>query len=511
MDAGGIVDFILARVRRDMVNASRERDEREGPSDEMCEDDRSHSIAERPNVPRGSIPPDVSQRLFDCQPLETPNRLTYMSNSPVIITARQLKKGAPLPAPSALESMTEGVSEDAEAEAALYKVLANLSDAQSEAGSDQVMLTARDQLTSLVQSAMAEANGPLQPLPSGGLEAMFDTHDILGWAKVGIAKLRNLIPHELVKPASDEAHPFPDQGRVGLLGDWGTGLYGAPVIADTIMKKKDAEPYAMLMHLGDVYYAGSDKETQERFLKLWPNLPGTIMRALNGNHEMYSGGHAYFTSVLPKFGQDASYFALQNSHWTLIGLDVAHKDHAINENTRHRDEQLNWLKGILARAGNRKVIFFSHHQLFSQYESQGDKLWAEPAFADILKSHRVFAWYWGHEHRCCIYENPDPRSGILGRCLGHGGMPQSRSLTINLPRAAEYKDADWRRVAAKTDDNGHAIPQALVLEGRNPYLGDEAEKFSPHGFGTLIFDGPGLVEQVRDCTGSVIYEKRLAS
>ena len=91
-------------------------------------------------------------------------------------------------------------------------------------------------------------------------------------------------------------------------------------------------------------------------------------------------GQGYFKKILPAFDQDASYFAFQNTNWTLIGLDVAHKDHQISE-PDFPDQQLNWLEGILAKAEKRKVIFVSHHQLYSHYESQGDKLWAEPRTA----------------------------------------------------------------------------------------------------------------------------------
>ena len=131
------------------------------------------------------------------------------------------------------------------------------------------------------------------------------------------------------------------------MGDWGTGLYGAPEIAKAILK--DADPFMMLMHLGDVYYAGTKNEMKERFLDLWPERPEAIHRALNSNHDMYSGGKYYFENALPAFGQDASYFAHQNKDWTLIGLHVAHTDHAID------DGQVKWVEGILRQAGDRKV------------------------------------------------------------------------------------------------------------------------------------------------------------
>lgn len=308
----------------------------------------------------------------------------------------------------------------------------------------------------------------------------------------------------MVRPAGNLPQPFPDRGRIAVLGDWGTGLYGAPAIARQVLA--DADPFSLLLHLGDVYYSGTDKEVKQRFLDLWPTRPEAISRALNSNHEMYSGGDPYFRQTLPAFHQEGSYFALQNQHWLLVGLDVAYLDHAID------DIQVGWLKGLLAQAGERKVILFSHHQLFSHFESQGTKLLAHPGFGAILRSKRIFAWYWGHEHRCSIFEGPDQTFGLLARCIGHSGMPQSRARTRALPRATEkvYERAEWRRSPAQTVA-GNPLPSVVVLEGKNDLIKDEEDKFSPHGYAVLTLDGPALIEQVRDAGGQVIYEKTLAS
>src|SRR5262249_39644954 len=195
-----------------------------------------------------------------------------------------------------------------------------------------------------------------------------------------------------LRPPDTEAKAFPDESRIAILGDWGTGLYGAPVMAETV--EKDTDGFALLLHLGDVYYSGTRKEVKQRFLDRWPTRTGSTSRALNSNHEMYSGGESYFEDTLTRFGQEASYFAFQNQHWTLIGLDTAYKDHAID------DEQVAWLRGILAKAGDRKVVLFSHHQLYSHFESQGSMLMGHPGFGEILRSKRILACDGGHEHRC---------------------------------------------------------------------------------------------------------------
>src|ERR1039458_592619 len=83
----------------------------------------------------------------------------------------------------------------------------------------------------------------------------------------------------------------PDNARIALFADWGTGLYGAPAIAKCIEALDRCD---VVLHLGDTYYSGESDEIRDRLVGNWPQRPaGTINRALNGNHEMYSGGKAY--------------------------------------------------------------------------------------------------------------------------------------------------------------------------------------------------------------------------
>lgn len=429
----------------------------------------------------------------------------------VVVTSEQVERA--LTSTEALENLAEAANRDAQTSpvtkaaimAGIGNVLTRIRQAEQEAGA-KVLTTPQDERAARLQSLVASGEAAklkLVALPSGGYEAMFDTSDWFGWAQVAWEKLKHLKLHAMLRPSSAVAAPFPAVGRVAVLGDWGTGLYGAPKIAEAVRNDKD--PFAILLHLGDVYYSGTGLEVQQRFLDLWPARKEALNRALNSNHEMYSGGDAYFDATLPAFGQEGSYFAYQNTHWTLVGLDVAYHDHAID------DEQVDWLVDILAKAGDRKVILFSHHQLYSSLEpEQGAKLWSHPVFGEILRRKRIFAWYWGHEHRCTIFESPDVNFGIFGRCIGHSGMPQSRAATINLPRAggATFDRADWRLCAAQTIQ-GNPLSQAMVLEGHNEFIVGEEDKFSPHGYAVLSFDGPHLTEQVLNPLGEVIYEKLL--
>lgn len=274
-----------------------------------------------------------------------------------------------------------------------------------------------------------------------------------------------------------------------MLADWGTNLYGAPVSASSIDR---VGGYEMLLHLGDIYYSGTDEETEERFINAWPKRAAKISRALNGNHEMYSGGNAYFNKVLPLFDQTSSYFALQNQHWLLVGLDTAYVDHELD------DQQTAWLRTMVSNAGPRKLVLFSHHQPFSRLDRQGPKLQA--ALSDLFRKRRITAWYWGHEHECVIYDR-DLRTGLLGRCIGNGGIPAPRkSVVMNAQSAQVVNDVTWKHLPA--DENA---PACLILDGPNPFVAGEEQKFGPHGFLTLEFDGPRLTERIHLPDGREIF------
>jgi hypothetical protein len=47
-------------------------------------------------------------------------------------------------------------------------------------------------------------------------------------------RLENRPKHSPMRPESSEPDPLRESVRIGLMGDFGTGLYGAPVTAATI-------------------------------------------------------------------------------------------------------------------------------------------------------------------------------------------------------------------------------------------------------------------------------------
>jgi hypothetical protein len=375
-------------------------------------------------------------------------------------------------------------------------ILKKLEQETAKASAD-VMVTVQDRDVSLFQSLVAENAEQGPELPAGGIEAQFGQGitggDVWGWIKSLLDHVDESSWHPISRPANNQVGTLADIGTVAIVGDWGTNLYGAPVSAASIRRTGG---YELLLHLGDIYYSGTKAEVEQRFLSVWPKAAAKISRALNGNHEMYSGGFAYFDDILPALNQHSSYFAAQNSHWLLLGLDTAHTDHDLDA------EQVRWINSLVMNAAPRKVVLFSHHQPFSRLEKQGPKIQA--ALANLLQKKAITCWYWGHEHNCILYDR-HRHFGLLGRCIGHGGIPAPRTTEV-MDAADENRVSGivWKRLSASDD-----APSCLVLDGRNPSIKNEEEKFGPHGYLTLKFNGPELVERVHLPDGTEIYQNKI--
>src|SRR3954454_19183937 len=113
------------------------------------------------------------------------------------------------------------------------------------------------------------------------------------------------------------------RSRLVLISDWGSGRAAPPPLAAPGKPYLGAGVATHLVHLGDTYYSGTKAEAQRNVLDEWPVDPaeaGTIGSwALNGNHDMYSGGHGLFdvTRADPRFalqrvqgGATTSWFVL---------------------------------------------------------------------------------------------------------------------------------------------------------------------------------------------------------
>jgi hypothetical protein len=283
---------------------------------------------------------------------------------------------------------------------------------------------------------------------------------------IGIRQLRNRRQFPQ-KPAP--RCEVPERVRLVMVGDWGTGLPRARKVAESMrrtLEQGQRDGLAQhVVHLGDVYYSGWDHEYRRRFLPYWPVRPaeaGAIGSwALNGNHDMYAGGHAFYDVLLAddRFAnqRQSSFFSLVNSYWKILGLDTAWDDAALCE------PQPSWIDDELSNE-SRRVLLLSHHQPFSAYE-QATKHLVE-RIAPILQKHPIKGWFWGHEHRCMLYASH--MNVDFGRCIGHGGVPvyMWHGFHDGYPEPGEYEYREY------------------MLRG--------LERWALFGFAVLDFDGPLL-------------------
>jgi len=290
-------------------------------------------------------------------------------------------------------------------------------------------------------------------------------------------------------------HPFsedaPDitlgeNAKVFVVGDWATGLRQARNVAARIAEQVQVIPQGLdchVIHLGDTYYSCLEDEVRRRFLDLWPVSPSSPVRSwsLAGNHDMYSGGHAYFDVLLAdtRFAAQnrCSYFSLSNPNWQILGLDSSYKN---PDEADLQDPQSEWLADRVRNTRASRTILLTHHQPFSAYEEVDAPL--AGTVAKALGDYKVDAWLWGHEH-CCAQYRPDVISDVRGgykenakytAVVGHGGVPDLLS-----------------------DERAAANQDAIEWAFRDYYqVGDD--KWSLGGFAVLTFAGPELQIQYYD-------------
>jgi hypothetical protein len=328
-----------------------------------------------------------------------------------------------------------------------------------------------NQVLSLIQSAMDE----FAEDRAIGISTPFDPGDP-GWLTVAFEKLKALIrgKHRFTDHGGDLTafrEPLPDNAVVALFSDWGTGEDTAVRVMTQIRQRNPTHA----IHLGDVYYSGTEREVRNRFLapitNVGPPLATCRYRALNSNHEMYSGGHAYFDLTLPAFGQSASYFNLQSTHFQLIGLDSGYEDHGL------KDPQSGWLAAQL-QVPNKKNVLLSHHQLFSPFEERAFDRKLHEKVTPLLDG--VHAWFWGHEHKAIVFGQ---HLGIHARCIGHGAIPE------RVPYGA-----------AKFPQ----IPVTAIDERAAP-----GGSLNTHGFALLTFQGTQVRVEYIDEFGVTFHQETL--
>lgn len=292
---------------------------------------------------------------------------------------------------------------------------------------------------------------------------------------------------------------------IALLGDWGAGNIAAKEVMAQITNLYPD----YIVHVGDVYYAGtplatsrsgsyyySPGEEYANLIDAWPTSHTGKSFTLNSNHEMYTGANGLFYDALGAMNhpvgsntpfeaqKGASCFALEYGGWTFLGLDSAYMGSSFDAFMTgsigtSSGFQTQWIKGLGLEPN--KTIVFTHHNGFADDCSKVSPLWGEIRAA---LNGDPFAWYWGHVHNGIVYDSPitiAPQPGAsngittdtFARCLGHASLPYGVASSLEGKPIA-YKADNPLPAPSKELYNGFAL---LTLRCENNSLTAITEDF----------------------------------
>jgi len=299
------------------------------------------------------------------------------------------------------------------------------------------------------------ADGPFSQLDKGWLYA----------SVLYVLWLYEEVPNAPIGQATPQIITLPNNPTltVVLIGDWGSGSWddcGTQGPATAIMQQVQAlKPRPdIVIHLGDVYYAGTghlslavnvlmillsgktgrtylpDEDTVRLVQRWWnPNPPQSF--TLNSNHEMYSGANGYYYDALGTAlfaaQKNSSYFALYYQDWAILGLDSAFYSNAFFNmqgalQNPSDSTQVTWVQGLDLKG--KKVIALTHHTALKVdgLPISGNQLYNDMHAA--LNNQDPDYWYWGHIHNGVVYNSNATMSSTgktktLCRCVGHAALP----------------------------------------------------------------------------------------
>ncbi|MBX2875464.1 MAG: metallophosphoesterase [Saprospiraceae bacterium] len=259
---------------------------------------------------------------------------------------------------------------------------------------------------------------------------------------------------------------IPSNATIAIIGDIGTGTdVAAAVLIGLLSFKPD-----VILHVGDVYYSGTEHEFEHYFIGLLKSVfkdQGTEVPVytLPGNHEYFTGAIPYFecldSNALVQSEaqrQQASFFKLvtEDRGWQFLGMDTGYHGHfmgvkgdklekaleALHVDSSKaympvtppdmvyvRPDEVDWHHYHLNQFQGKSVLL-GHHQLYSANQTVGvaqkyingkpdphdmnrigvnTRLWQ--AFGQYFN--KVAVWFWGHEHNLGIYQdNFRPNGGL---------------------------------------------------------------------------------------------------
>ncbi len=258
--------------------------------------------------------------------------------------------------------------------------------------------------------------------------------------------------------------------KIAVIGDWGTGKWEdgrqSQCPSQLVMKQVNSKKPDIIIHLGDVYYAGTNKsmlseyknEEKNNLVKIWDQFIKTGPKSftLNSNHEMYGGGKGYFDVALKdglfKEQKNTSYFSLEFKSFVILGLDSAYFDKSSlymdgaffqpkNPKSQKQREFIQQ-KTAQARKHGKKIIIMTHHnpiQVDGTLDKKKRVLWDQMVTAMTIKKKKNYPdyWYWGHIHAGIVYTKGCDlgKFNVKSRCSGHAAIPFSKAFILKHAKA----------------------------------------------------------------------------
>ncbi len=366
--------------------------------------------------------------------------------------------------------------------------------------------------------------GAIPAPPKNKFSGLLDTN-VISWIVQNLPALfRDHAPYQTYKQGEGVFSMTTTKGRnkanIALLADWASCTSESERVAGLVGKKHP--DYSI--HLGDTYFIGNETQVEENFGKdgAWPKAPyGNF--ALIGNHEMYSGGDAYFKTLLPYMGileggkitspQKAPFFCLENDYWRVIGIDTGYDclsgPFSNNTSLQLPPQLMEWLWHTAKLNNDKKgLIFLSHHQYCSAFKQLpnakfdwfNEEEFQEPAkqLAALIGQDRPVIWLWGHEHRLAIYGCYQVANGIkaFGRCIGNGGMPcdlvYNPSKAFGLDTSTDNNDIIQYSLDQVKARKIQAQTSKLVLQDNRYVQEISGVRLGHNGYTMLSFDNEAL-------------------
>ncbi|WP_051267886.1 metallophosphoesterase family protein [Terrimonas ferruginea] len=281
---------------------------------------------------------------------------------------------------------------------------------------------------------------------------------------------------------------LPNNAKVGILGDWGTGMPDAIALLKDMMVQHKPD---VIIHLGDIYYSGTPQECDTYFRDVFTTVFNEVLGpgkripvfSIPGNHDYYAWGAEYYNVVtnlnnnIPGATQQASYFCLrtQDNGWQFLGMDTGYNDSnpANQLNTTYagpwlQPNEITWHQDKLANFPG-LTILLSHHQLYSsnsKINGSFSVMNAVPyynpylyrAVGEYLPT-KVAGWIWGHEHNFVMYRDYLAQLPI-GRLVGNSAYEELTSANpyqVNYPQipyVMPEPQYDQYKLGINQDSNG---------------------------------------------------------